>query len=51
MEYVDMIAKGTKTTDLPIERPTTFELVLNLRTSKNRRVDIPESLFLQADEE
>jgi putative tryptophan/tyrosine transport system substrate-binding protein len=50
-EYVDMIAKGTKTTDLPIEQPATFELILNLRTPKNPGVDIPESLLLRADEE
>jgi putative ABC transport system substrate-binding protein len=49
-EYVDMIAKGARTTDLPIEQPTKFELVVNLRTSRSLGVDIPEDLLLQADE-
>src|ERR1700761_1649480 len=49
-EFVDMIAKGAKTTDLPIEQPTKFEMVVNLRTARSLGIAIPEDLLLQADE-
>ena len=49
-DYVDKVLRGTKPADIPVEQPTKFDLVINLKTAKTLGLVMPNALFVAADE-